>query len=191
MNYWKRDISNPIRALTLERLASQIDAFQNGYLAEFALTADAMEQRDDMLKNVITKRKKAVTRHGWEILLEDCSDEARAQRDALDYFYRNLTCTHALRPNERGGFQLLIYQMMDAVGKGYAVHEILWKPTVSRVPSLSSLPSVPNSKLPNSGGTSYTTPKSFSPSVTKFREANNYCGAASSWRDWESNSARV
>jgi phage gp29-like protein len=134
--FFKREISNPIRALTLERLSAQIDAFQNGHLAEFALTAEAMENRDDMLKNVITKRKKAVTRHGWEILVEDCSDEARAQRDALDFFYRNLTCTHALRPHERGGFQLLIYQMMDAVGKGYAIHEILWKPIIARSAAL-------------------------------------------------------
>jgi phage gp29-like protein len=132
MNFWKRQIPDPIRGLTLERLGTQIDAFQNGYLAEFALTAEAMESRDDIIKNVSTKRKKAVTRHGWEILTEDCSDEARAQRDALEYFYKNLTCSHALRTNERGGFQLLAYQMMDAIGKGYSVHEIVWKPLVLR-----------------------------------------------------------
>lgn len=130
-SFWKRQIPDPIRGLTLERLTTQIDAFNNGYLAEFALTADAMENRDDILKNVITKRKKALTRHGWEILTEDCSSQARAQRDALDFFYRNLTSTHALRPDERGGFQLLVYQMMDAIGKGYAVHEIIWKPVIS------------------------------------------------------------
>ena len=91
VNFWKKTVSDPIRGLTLDRLTAQIDAFQNGYLTDFALTAEAMEQRDDILKNVITKRKKAVTRHGWEILTENCSPEARAQRDALDYFYRNLT----------------------------------------------------------------------------------------------------
>jgi hypothetical protein len=130
MNLWKRELSDPIRGLTLDRLARQIDSFQNGYLAEFALSAEAMENRDDILKNVITKRKKAVTRHGWEILTEDCSAHACEQRDVLEYFYRNLQCSHTLRGDERGGFQLLVYQMMDAVGKGFAVHEILWKPVV-------------------------------------------------------------
>ncbi len=122
---------NPIRGLTAERLAAQIDGYVNGYVANFALTVEAMEQRDDILKNVITKRKKAVTRHGWEVLAENDSPEARQQRAALDYFYRHLTCSHALRRDERGGFQLLVYQMMDAVAKGYAVHEIVWKPKVN------------------------------------------------------------
>jgi hypothetical protein len=126
----RRQIPDPIRGLTHQRLGQQIDAYTNGAVAEFAITAEAMENRDDMLKNVIMKRKKAVTRHGWEILAENDSPEAREQRDALDYFYRNLTCSHALRKDESGGFQLLAYQMMDAVGKGYAVHEIEWKPVV-------------------------------------------------------------
>jgi hypothetical protein len=147
MNFWKRDITDPIRGLTLDRLARQIDAFNNGYLAEFALSADAMENRDDILKNVITKRKKAITRHGWEILVEDCSDDACRQREVLEYFYRNLQCSHALRGDERGGFQLLVYQMMDAVGKGFAVHEILWKPVVTRKTSEGRGPRVPSSLL--------------------------------------------
>ncbi|HEX7859001.1 MAG TPA: DUF935 family protein [Verrucomicrobiae bacterium] len=153
MNYWKRQIADPIRGLTLDRLTSQIDAYNNGCLAEFALTAEAMENRDDILKNVITKRKKALTRHGWEILTEDCSDEARAQRDALDYFYRNLRCTHALRPNERGGFQLLVYQMMDAIGKGYAVHEIIWKPVLANISNTGGMSSTnPTCAAANSRG---------------------------------------
>ena len=67
MNYWKRQTSDAIRGLTQDRLTAQIESYNNGYLADFALTAEAMEQRDDVLKNVIAKRKKAVTRHGWEV----------------------------------------------------------------------------------------------------------------------------
>ena len=130
MNYWRRQTTDAIRGLTQERLTGQIESYNNGHLAEFSLTAEAMEQRDDVLKNVIAKRKKAVTRHGWEVLAENCSEEARAQQEALDYFYRNLTVSHVLRRNETGGFQLLIYQMMDALAKEYAVHEIMWKPQV-------------------------------------------------------------
>jgi hypothetical protein len=147
MNFWKRQFSDPIRGLTLDRLIRQIDAYQNGYLADFALSADAMENRDDMLKNVISKRKKALTRHGWEILTEDCSPQACRQREVLDYFYRNLRCSHALRGDERGGFQLLVYQMMDAVGKGFAVHEILWKPVVTPYKPEGRTPRIPSSLL--------------------------------------------
>jgi hypothetical protein len=132
LQFWKRQFTNPIRHLTPERLSRQIDAYESGYFADFAITAEAMENRDDILKNVITKRKKAVTRHGWEILTENNSPEARQQREALDFFYRNLTCSHAIRKSERGGFQLFIYQMMDAVAKGYAVHEIAWQPVLRR-----------------------------------------------------------
>src|SRR5436190_4950165 len=124
MKLWKREIGDPIRGLTLDRLASQLEAYNRGLLAQFAITAEAMEQRDDVLKNVISKRKKAVTRHGWEILTIDDSPEAEKHRHALETFYNNLTVTNALREDERGGLPLLIYQMMDAVGKGFAIHEI-------------------------------------------------------------------
>jgi hypothetical protein len=130
MHLWRKPFQNPIRGLTLERLNRQLESFEAGYLADFARTADAMENRDDLLKNVITKRKKAITRHGWEILLANDSPEAREQSAALEYFYRHLTCSHAVRQDETGGFPLLIYQMMDATAKGYAVHEILWQPLV-------------------------------------------------------------
>ena len=42
--------------------------------------------------------------------------------------YNHLTTTTALEENETGGLGLLIRQMMDAVGKRYAVHEIVWQP---------------------------------------------------------------
>jgi hypothetical protein len=128
MKLWKREIGDPIRGLTLDRLASQLEAYNRGLLAQFAISAEAMEQRDDVLKNVISKRKKAVTRHGWEILTIDDSPEAEKHRHALETFYNNLTVTNALREDERGGLPLLIYQMMDAVGKGFAIHEITWRP---------------------------------------------------------------
>src|SRR4051812_35142214 len=137
-NYWRRQISDPIRNLTVERLTRQIESFEAGYVAEFAVTAEAMEQRDDLLKNVITKRKKAITRHGWEIITAENSPAARDQAEALEYFYRNLTCSHALRQDECGGFLLLVYQMIDATAKGYAVHEVIWKPAVLTAKTLTA-----------------------------------------------------
>src|SRR5581483_658121 len=52
----------------------------------------------------------------------DDSPEALRQKQALEYFYNHLTATTALEPDERGSMGLLVRQMMDAVGKRYAVH---------------------------------------------------------------------
>jgi len=118
---------NPIRHLTPETLARALDAFHLGYLRPAALLWDAMERRDDVLQGVAAKRKKSVARLDWEILTEDDSPTAQRHRDALEFFYRNLTATHACEPDQRGGLALLIKQMLDALGKKYAVHEIVWQ----------------------------------------------------------------
>jgi phage gp29-like protein len=127
MNF-KLSIPDPIRGLTLQKLNQQLEAYASGQIADFAFTADVMEQRDDILMNVILKRKKAVARHPWEILMADSSPEARRHHDALRYFYDNIRCVHALKEDAVGGVHLLIQQMMDALAKGWAVHEITWQP---------------------------------------------------------------
>ncbi len=127
---WIRSIPDPIRGLTLQRLNRQLEAYANGWIGEFAATSEAMETRDDILLNVILKRKKAVSRHTWEVLAVDGSESALKHQQALDFFYSNLTCTHALKEDVQGGFNLLINQMMDATAKGWSVHEITWKPVL-------------------------------------------------------------
>src|SRR5688572_21464682 len=124
---------NPIRNLTVDTLAAQLDAFDAGYLREAAETWEIIERRDDILRSVVPKRKKALARHGWVVLPArelQAHEEAESKRHiaALEYFYRNLECSNAVDSNERGGFSLLVRQMMDAVGKRYAVHEIIWRP---------------------------------------------------------------
>ena len=119
---------NPIRGLTMQNLVSQLDNFQLGYVAFAALTWDVMERRDYMLKGVAAKRRKDVSRLKVEILQVEESPEAEAHAEALRDFYDNLTAVNALDENERGGVGLLIRQMMDSVGKYYAVHEIVWQP---------------------------------------------------------------
>lgn len=121
---------NPIRGLTPRLLSAQLDQFYLGYIAYAAMLWDAIERRDDVLKGVAAKRKKDVSRLDWEIKTVDGADDATAKlhKEALEEFYNNLTAVNALDENERGGFALLVRQMMDAVGKYYAVHEIVWKP---------------------------------------------------------------
>lgn len=124
---------NPMRNLTVDSLAHQLDAFEAGNLREAAETWDTIEKRDDILRSVIPKRKKAIARNGWVVLpARDLQPHETAESKrhiaALEYFYRNLDCSNAIDCNERGGFSLLLRQMMDAVGKRYAAHEIIWRP---------------------------------------------------------------
>lgn len=119
---------NPIRSLTPEWLSQMIDSFDAGYLREFALMADAIERRDDILMSVAPKRKKAVARNGYEIVTLDDSETAKAHQKTLKHFYDHCTAVNAIREDERGGFKLLVRQMADSIGKHFAVHEIIWKP---------------------------------------------------------------
>ncbi|MDR1528134.1 MAG: DUF935 domain-containing protein [Puniceicoccales bacterium] len=119
---------NPIKTLTPDSLSQMLDAFSAGYLKAAALTWDAIERRDDVIQGVASKRKKSIARLHWEILSVDDSDLARDQKIALEYFYNNLSTTNACDGNELGGISLLVRQMMDAVGKKYAIHEIIFEP---------------------------------------------------------------
>ncbi|MDR2778732.1 MAG: DUF935 domain-containing protein [Puniceicoccales bacterium] len=119
---------NPIKTLTPDSLSQMLDAFSAGYLKAAALTWDAIERRDDVILGVASKRKKSIARLHWEILSTDDSDLAKEQKIALEYFYNNLSTTNACDSNEFGGISLLVRQMMDAVGKKYAVHEIIFEP---------------------------------------------------------------
>lgn len=120
---------NPIQGLTPGVLVDRLERWQAGYLRDFALTAETIEERDYIIKAVASKRKKAVARLGWDILTTEDSPAAQEQQAALEYFYNNAVATNAFDADESGGIKLIIRQMMDAVGKGYAVHEIIWRPT--------------------------------------------------------------
>ncbi len=140
---------NPLLSLTPQLLASYLDSFRLGFFRNTALTWDAMERRDYKLQAVAPKRKKAVARRGWEILTLNDSPAAQQQKLALEYFYNHLTATTALEENETGGLALLIRQMMDAVGKRYAVHEIVWQPGAGTPPSGQSAPVAADSFTPS------------------------------------------
>jgi phage gp29-like protein len=133
----KRSRYNPIRQLTPEYLSRIIDTWNNGFLREFSLMADAIKHRDPIIQTALGKREKAVSRYGFEVLLADGLDEAEkeqalAHQKALKYFYDNLTVTHVLEQDIRGGFRLLVRQMMEAQGMRYSAHEIIWQPTIDK-----------------------------------------------------------
>lgn len=133
----KRTQFNPIRGLTPELLSSQLDSFSVGRLTAFAMTADAIRRRDDVINPALSKREKAPARRSWSIqLVEGLSVgktlKAEKHREALQYCFDNLEITSALEQNECGGFRLLVRQMMAAVGMKFSVHEIIWKPQIDQ-----------------------------------------------------------
>ena len=119
---------NPLRGLTPQLLSVYLDNFLLGFVAYAALVWDQIEKRDDIIRNVASKRKKALAKFKRQSFPSEESPEAEAHARALDEFYDNCTVVNALDQNECGGFPLLVRQMMDAVGKYYAVHEIVWQP---------------------------------------------------------------
>lgn len=127
---WRRVRFNPLRSLTPERLASALDQWAAGWLREAALIFETIEGREAIIKSVMSKRRAAVARRDWQIIVPDEDDpNAEAHRATLEYFYNKLTVTDATDLNIRMGMSGLLRQMMDAVLQKYAVHEILWKPT--------------------------------------------------------------
>lgn len=124
---------NPLPDLDGARLTTYITEYRAGYLRNMALTMQAIEETDDTLASVIPKTKSAACRHGYEILTVDTDDEGQAtaaaeQKEVLEYFYNELRVTSALDRDAAGGVRLLLSQMMDAKGKGYAAHNLVWQP---------------------------------------------------------------
>lgn len=119
---------NPIRTLTPESLTRALDAFRHGHLAAAARLWEAIEHRDDLLKTIVTKRKSDAARHGFEVTPHDDSPTAQRHAQAIRTFFQHATASHALDHHLTGRFPLLTRQMMDAIGKTYAVHEITWIP---------------------------------------------------------------
>jgi hypothetical protein len=123
---------NPLGFLSPQSLSRYLESFEAGYLRDAVAVWQQLEQRDDLLRGVIAKRKKSVARYGWTVLPKpniapDDVETAKAHAAALEYFYNHLRCENAVDGAEIGGFKLLARQMMDAVGKKFAVHEIIWR----------------------------------------------------------------
>ena len=140
----KRARYNPLSGVSSpDDLTHKLDSFEGGYLKDAVNIWDTLEQRDDLVRAVVLKRKKAAGGQGWTVLIRDSvtpdqRGEAEQHAAALEHFYENLRCENALDRAEKGGFKLLCRQMMDAVGKRFAVHEIVWQLTP---------PSIPNSQF--------------------------------------------
>jgi phage gp29-like protein len=119
---------NPLRTLGPDTLRRAHEEFNAGRLKEASKLWDAIERTDDVCQVAAAKRKKAVSRHGYEVIYDESDAEAKRHAEALQFFYDKLVATRADDRNVRGGVPLLVRQMMDAEGKRYANHEIVWRP---------------------------------------------------------------
>jgi phage gp29-like protein len=125
---------SPIKNLTPQRIVTMLEQFDRGILRDAAWMMDKVERTDDMLQTVAPKRKKGLSRQEYDIVAYESWEnlgtaaQLEAQKEFLQDFYNRLTTTHALKRNVRGGVRKMIYQMADAIGKEYAVHNISWLP---------------------------------------------------------------
>ncbi len=131
--YAKLTQTNPLRKLKPDALVRFWDSFQQGLLREFALLMQAVEQWDDVLMAVVPKREAAVKRLKWQVIVNDDvadeqKDEADAHKEALFYFYNNLTCQNSYDANTRGGMALFVELAMKCLGHKWAPFEIIYKP---------------------------------------------------------------
>lgn len=108
--------SYPSFGLTPERLASILKEADQGDVYRQAELFEEMEEKDCHLGSVLGTRKLAVSGLKWEVLpaSESAEDKkiAAAAKEMLDYI-----------ENLRDG----LFDILDAVGKGFSVSEIMWE----------------------------------------------------------------
>ncbi|MEI6655345.1 MAG: DUF935 family protein [Verrucomicrobiota bacterium] len=130
----KQSRFNPLRGWTPDVLVRQLEAYSRGEIAGLAWVMEWLEKHDDIISCVAPKAKAAVSRWGYDILPKDeitpeQKQQAQDQQAVLQQFYQDLQTSDAVELEEAGGMRLLVQQIMDGYGKGYAAHHIIWKPT--------------------------------------------------------------
>jgi len=110
---------HPADSLTPAKFASILKMAELGDVKQQAEAFETMEERDTDLSSYLNTRKLAVTGLDWEIRV-DAKDEAlKTKAEELQSFL-----TDAL--NYLVGFNDNLYDMLDAIGKGYSATEIIW-----------------------------------------------------------------
>lgn len=130
----KQSRFNPLRGWTPDVLVRQLEAYSRGDISQLVWVMEWLEKHDDIISTVAPKAKAAVSRHGYDVLPkaevpQSQKQMAADQQGVLQEFYQSLVASDAVELEEAGGMRLLVQQIMDAYGKGYAAHHIIWKPT--------------------------------------------------------------
>ena len=125
---------NPLRGWTPDVLVRQLEAYSRGEIAALAWVMEWLEKHDDIIATVAPKAKAAVSRWGYDVLPKDeiapeQQGMAEDQQGTMQRFFQTLETSDAVELEETGGMRLLVQQIMDGYGKGYAAHHIIWKPS--------------------------------------------------------------
>lgn len=124
---------NPLRGWTPDVLVRQLEAYSRGEIAALAWVMEWLEKHDDIIATVAPKAKAAVSRWGYDVLPKDeiapgQKKAAEEQQQFLQAFYQDIKTGDAVEGEEMGGMRLLVQQVMDGYGKGYAAHHVIWRP---------------------------------------------------------------
>ena len=125
---------NPLRGWTPDVLVRQLEAYARGEIAALAWVMEWLEKHDDIISTVAPKAKAAVSRWGYDVLPKDeippeAAQQAEDQQGFMQGFFQSVEVSDAVELEEAGGMRLLVQQIMDAYGKGYGAHHIIWKPS--------------------------------------------------------------
>lgn len=106
---------HPAQGLTPTRLAQILRAAETGSATAYLELAEEMEEKDLHYLSVLGTRKRAVSQ--LPITVEAASDDPDDERDAqlIRDWLKRLT------------LQAELFDILDAIGKGYSVTEIVWK----------------------------------------------------------------
>ena len=107
--------------LTPERLAGILRACDEGDLEEFLVLAEEMEERDPHYQSVLGIRQRALSGVAPTIMAASGSPKDKVIAEAVQ---------SAIADHD--GFSDLVEDMLDALGKGYSVVEIVWERSASR-----------------------------------------------------------
>ena len=106
--------------ITPQRLASVLRAAEDGDLRDYLTLAEEMEERELHYIAVLGTRKRAIS--GLPIVIEAAGDSTRDQKIADEV--REFCAAP--------GFRDLLDHLVDGIGKGYAVAEIMWETSASQ-----------------------------------------------------------
>ncbi|MFN4126929.1 DUF935 domain-containing protein [Pannonibacter indicus] len=112
---------NPSAGLTPGRLASILRAAVEGQWTDYLELAEEMEERDPHYRAVLGVRKRSVAQ--LPITVEAASDDP-AHEEHADLIRRWI---------RRGTLRRALFDVLDAAGKGFSVHEIIWESKPSHV----------------------------------------------------------
>lgn len=106
---------HPAQGLTPGRLTSILRQAEQGNATAYLELAEEMEEKDLHYLAVLKKRKEAIAQLPIEVIPADDSAEAKADAELVEEFI------------DRDELQDEMVDMLDAIGKGWSVTEIVWE----------------------------------------------------------------